>query len=478
MTALPPALPLEEQRKLAMSLVEPLLPTLHDPGFTYEHTQLLRTVSRADPARALELADTVLTDATFKSIARQEAALSLAPTDLVEALAIVALLEPAYIRVETCVRACYELIDGPRERCAQLLDEALQHARAEPGVGLKARELGRIGVCWLDLGEHERGEALLREGQALAEALEPPSEANLRLSVNRGAFAGMLAHVDVPAAVRLLEGFEGSLLDRYRIDVAHGLAAVDPAEAERLFRLPQSSTPEFRMCLATLERMAAADAERAARLARSLIDECEQAFALGTVARGLAAEDRDAAAQLLEEAYGILERARRLGPTQKSLLRDPAVTAAALLPVAEKINPMLVEECIWRALSLRAPWPAAGELARYQGFCMAHVAAMIARYEREIARDLLTPVAGRLREVLAEGTCADYMTGLATTDPRWAAELVEALDDASAPQTENPKLMAGRLLAYVLTYSPRELWKMVYSRLQLRDPDAVDDLWH
>lgn len=477
METLPPLPSFKEQCDLTMSLVAPLVPMLSEPVFRQEHQDLLRIVARSDPARGLEIADKILTNPGFKSVARQSATLSLAFTDIEEALAVVPLVEVPWIGVETCVFACDELMDAPREHRTALLEAALVHARTEPDPGFKARELGRIAVRWLDLGDRDRGTALLREGQALAEALPGPNGQG-------GLFAGALARIDGPAALRLIDGYSGNQLNNYRCDVARGLADHDPVEAERLFRLIESPAAPFRMRLAPLARMTAAGSERAARLARTFIDPCERAFALGTVAHGLAAKDRGAAAGLLEEAYSFLDHAAQLGPTQYGR-RDEALTAAALLPVAERLDPALVEGYLRRALSLRVPRPAAGDSARNQDARLADLAAMIARYDRGIARDLLTPQAARLRETLAEISTDSwsgkpFMRGLALTDPRWAAELVRSLPDTAAPPTKNPKQVASRLLAEWLSLLPRGFWgtwEEVYIHCHLRDFDTIEDVW-
>jgi hypothetical protein len=419
----------------------------------------------------LEIADTILTNPAFKSMARHFAALSLALIDLDEALVVIALAGQPLQRVQMCAFACDELTDAPPEQRVRLLDEALIHARTESDPGLRARELGLIAVRWLDLGRRKRAATLLREGQALAEALPVPDEVNLRIAVNRGAFAGMLARIDGPAALPLLEGFSGHTLHRFRTDTARGLADHDPAEAERLFRSIDPAGLFFRMRLAPVARMAATDAERAARLARNYRDPCEQAFALGTVAHGMAAKDRKAAAALLEEAYGLLDRADQLG-LKRNVRRDAATTAAALLPVAEKINPKLVEGYFWRSLSLRQPWPAASEPRLFRDAGLAELAAMIARYDRSVARDLLASLGGRFG--------AQFMIGPGVTDPRWAAELVRAMPDVPAPLAKNLKLIAARNLAGWLGRPLRGfegIWEQVYGNCDLRDPDTIDDVW-
>ncbi|HEX7377913.1 MAG TPA: hypothetical protein VF278_12410, partial [Pirellulales bacterium] len=365
----------------------------------------------------------------------------------------------------------YELIDAPLERKIRLLDEALIHARSQVDPGQRAYELGRIAECWLDLGRRERGVSLLREGQALAESLPVPEGLNERIAYKRGSFAPMLARIDGPAALRLLNGFSGDALNNLRVDVARSLADHDPAEAERQYRQVDMSGQWFRMRLAPVARMATADAERAARLARSYVDPCELAFALGNVAYALAAKDRKAAVDLLDEAYGLLDHADESGVT-RTLFRDAAITAAALLPVAEKIDPALVEGYFWRSLSLRQPWPTLGDMPILREIRVAELAALIARYDRSVARDLQLPLIGQVG--------SQFMLGLAVTDPLWAVERVRAIPESSAPPARNRKLTALRNLADWLSRSPRGVrgvLECVYIQCNLRDPETRDDRW-
>ncbi|HEX7378853.1 MAG TPA: carboxypeptidase-like regulatory domain-containing protein, partial [Pirellulales bacterium] len=288
MVTLPPALTIEDERELALSLIEPSLPMLRDPTLTVVHNHLLRTLARVDPAAALETAD-ALADPFYVTAAQTEAVRTLLTTDFEQGLAALARLDGPIYRVQECAFACYELFDAPPERRGKLLDVALAQAR-------------------------------------------------------------------------------------------------------------------------------------------------------------------------------------EAGPTQSGR-HDAALTAAALLPIAEKIDPTLVEGYFWRALSWRGPWPAPGDFPRNYNMRLTCLAALIARYDRTIARDLLAPLAARLREAPAEGGVS--MMGLALADPRWAAELVAALPDTPAPPGKGPKLAAARWLAECLVL-PRQghwgTWDRVYRKCYLRDP--------
>lgn len=482
-TALPPNLPLREGRKLGMSLIAPLLPMIHDPVFESKHVQLLNIIAEGDPEQALEISEKVLTNPRFITQARRVAALSIIETDLDEGVAILTTLEKPFDRALAYLNAWDALTEVPHERRDGLLHEALVQTRVENDVGNKVYLMGRIADRWLDLGQRERATALVREGQVLAEQLPSPSEATQRDTAvhMRGRFAGALARIDGPAALALIEGFEEPHRDWYRANLARGLAEHDPAEAERLFHLIEFDNLRFTYGLAVVHRMATTDVQRAARLAESYAEAGQQAYALGIVAHGAATADRATAASFLLQAYERLERALELGQIESDTDAS-AVKAAALLPVAEKIAPEQLEELLWRALAMRPPRAAQGDKNWKRERLTAALATLVARYDRDLARDLLKPLSHRLREAAAEAESSPWhaarplLMALAATDARWAAQLVQALPDYQVEAAKNTKQIAARLLAEWLVSSPHDFWSTVYSYTGLRDPEASDEV--
>ncbi|HVX12453.1 MAG TPA: carboxypeptidase-like regulatory domain-containing protein [Pirellulales bacterium] len=482
MSTLPPSVSLEEQRKLAMSLVEPLLPMMRDPVFGRDHFTLLRIIARADPERALDIAENVLTDPDIKDMARHSAALAAAYTDLDEAFGIAESIPRPYVRAQVYLDAWNALTREPGDRKLALLDQALVHARAEPDAGHKIYLLGQIAHRWLDEGQRERARSLLREGQTVAEGLPAPSETTQRDEAThlRGRFAGTLARIDGPAAERLIEGFGEPYRDWYRANLARGLADHDPAAAERVYKLIESPALRFIYGLATLHRLAAVDTERAARLARNYAEAGERAYALGFVAHGLAATDRRSAERLLAEAFDLLERSQQRGESEKTDY-PAAVTGAALLPVAERIDPTLVEGYFWRALALRGPGLARRNPATTGSDELQKLAAFVARYDHAAARELLEGLAERIRDVAGqaaanEAAAMPSFMALAIADARRAHNLVRSLPDAPEPAPQNPKLAAARALADWLARGPGDLRSSVYDLSGLRDPEGSDEV--
>lgn len=479
MTTLPTEVPLDEQRGLALRLIEPLRPMLKDKTeeFVSDHFRLMEIVARCDPAGALELADTVITDAMVQNFLRVNAASELAETDPEEMLTFITAVPESWMRAKLYLAAC-DAADGDRPHQTTLLDEALLHARAENDAGQKVHLIGQIAERWLDLGDRERGTALLREGQVIAEELPAPTETTRHLGEvhARARFAGSLARIDGPAALKLVVGFGLPQQDWYYADVARGWADYDAAEAERVWGSMQYANLRFSYGLAVLHRMAATDADRAEAIARRYDSADHQAYALGLVAHALAALDPSAARRLLDDAFAILEKAHRAGHVARSGTNSAAV-AAALLPVAERIQPEIVRAYFWRSLALRPPRSARLDVSG--NYELAELAALVARYDREAARDLLRPFAARFRELAAReewnsSHVLRVMMAIAVTDPRWAVQLVDALPDAPSTAPHNMKRAAARMVAGFLGHSDRSLRRLVYLYVGLRDPDRTD----
>jgi hypothetical protein len=482
MTTRPPLVPLEERRRLGMSLLEPMLPILREPVFKSEHFRILSALVEADPNKALEISDNVLTNPQLIAQVRSAAALALLEIDFDESLAAIALVSQTWQRAQAYLNAWDRLTDKPRGDTDRLLHEALLAARAEADAAHKLELLGQIGDRWFDLGERERGTTLLREGQALALQLPSPSKGvDFTEAMHfRAMFAGPLARIDGPAAIALTEGFEKPRRDLYHAAAARGLAEHDAAEAERMLNLLELPSLRFVYGLAVFHRMAAIDPDRAVRLARGYPYASQQGYALGIIAHRLADTNRAAATRLMDEAYVALEgdpaAIQKYDGSQSAATR-----AAGLLPVAEKIDPRLVEGFFWRAMAMRLPRRLKSGADHEYDHDVASFAALVARYDPAVARDLIEPFAGRLRELAAEASSsssriADWVfMALAVSDARWAYELVQSLPDAPVKAGLSPKQSAARLVAAWLGYSPRELWRVVYDRCTPRNPDVRDE---
>lgn len=473
-----------QRREIALRWVEPLLPRLKEGGLTPEKVRLLETLSALDPTQVSELAKSPLFAALGIGEAFDyQAARTLIFEDMDEALALGESLNTPHYRGRLDLAACDALPEESRQRKSELLAAALLQARAEPDVAQRTELIGQIAERWFDLGDEAQGTALLREGQKLAEQLPAPSEAAARAHHEaahmRAFFAGSLARIDTAAALKLSAGFSGQFADRYRMAVALGLARRDPATAERLMDGLEFAEARSWLSLPVLHRMADVDPQRAARAARKCRTDVERGYALALVAHGLARKDAAQAAALLDEAFGLLERAALDGSAETAAWGQPAVLAAALLPVAERIDPALVDGYFWRAMALRSPRVApSGENAAV-AVAPAALAMFISRYDREIAIALVEPIAKELGGLGSAGQ--DWISqvawgSLAVVDAARAGSLIDALPEPPDHSLRAAKNVARRCAAAALAPSPFGWRHAPYQLLPgVRDPDARDD---
>lgn len=484
LTTLPEPLSPAERRKTALRLIEPLLPALKEEGPEDGKVWVLGTLATLNPDRLSEFAGLpAFSRLGFDDTNRYVAALALVREDIDEALALAEAIGTPRYRARLYLAAGDALSDGQRQRKAELLAAALLHARSEPDVGERVELMSRIAERWLDFGETERGTALLREGQKLAEQLPPPSEAAVRAhdstAHSRARFGASLARIDGPAALRLSAGFTSQWADYYRCQVARRLAVHDPAAAERMLDGLVFATARYWQALPMLHQMAAVDAARAARLARRCEADNQRGYALGIVAHGAARRDAAQAKLLLHEAYELLERASASGMDRDSAPEHPAVLAAALLPVAERIDPELVEPCLWRAMALRPPRVRPGA-NNSSPAVVAAFAMFISRYDRDAARAVAALLTERARLMVGDDEyfSARYTwSALAAVDARWAESLMEAMPEPSTLDLRAAKNVARRHMAETLEPSAGTWWHKLYERvLSIYDPDAPDDL--
>jgi hypothetical protein len=276
----------------------------------------------------------------------------------------------------------------------ELLARAARQAREIKDPGQAASLLARVADRRLDLGDADRGSGLVREAQVLAEKsrqqpFPDPSDD----------LAPVLARIDLPAALKLLESRAGQpyQLEMIRTGIANRIAAADPAAARRILGMIEEYRQPAARRVACL-RMAAKDLPAARGLAAEDRDPMVEALLPAMAARDRAGSDPDGARALLREA---VERLGKLGDSQ-AVRPSPAVALARLLPLAVRIDPDRAPDDLWLALSRRPPLPALPESifmtdqVRQRYLDLAELAVLVARYDRAAAEAVFAPVADRL----------------------------------------------------------------------------------
>lgn len=352
------------------------------------------------------------------------------------------------------------------------LAEALLAARAVDAPHLRIRLLGEIGERFFDLGDHEVGAAIVREGREQLAAV--PDDDAPASHYWRASFAAALVYLDLPAAYALVDKLGRPRRDWFLADIARSLAADDPAEAERAIEKMEFPNLRSHYGAGTVHRMASVDPERAARIARSF-SLPGRAYALGLVAEAQASAHPELAANLVEEAYRVLERSLADGTADTE--ESTCGTAAALLVIVERTNPALLDHYMARALAMRPPRPARGDPgARYEGE-IAQMALAVLPYDPQTARALMEPLASRIRSLsaLIERFAAygRVWTAFALIDPAWAHDLVKRLRDAPPDAANSPQADAAEYIIDALIRRDAVRWPSVYLRyLHARHPDT------
>jgi hypothetical protein len=479
--SLPPPVPREEALALARRLLDPAVEAIRPTGDPSLPLRTLEALARVDPAAALEKLDGgVLREPFLVNIVRHRVAEALLDDSPDEALAVIETMDDPAFRTRDLMRVAGRLAATDRPAALAALDRALLAARtAQEPTGIRVLLLGQVAEQWLDLGERDRAAALLREAQPDAAAL--PDEAWAAYA--KGAFAEELAQIDPPAALGLVKDLKDPFeFDRHHGNIAHELAAIQPAEAERVLGMLRDKDPlrgdrlrgDYTVRVAY--RMAAVDRDRARRLADAIADRPLRAYALGLMAGIVAKTDRAAAEGLLRDAFDVLEnrpggRPTPAPPGYRTMYSRPGV-AAVLLPVAEAIDPGLVPEYLARALALRPPYQG-GELFALTD---APLAFLVARYDRDIARGLLDRLVRPDGTPVAEHQAAATAVALAAVDPARAAALVEAMPATPAPPGRpSPADLARLDLARFLARRGDDRWTALHERgVLLWIPDHED----
>lgn len=480
MATLPPASTPGEERSLSGRLLDPFVERVLKEGDQGDKVQTLEVLARVDPARTLAVTEgPTLNEPFLKAMLRLRVGEGLLATALDEALPVFESVEDPGARAMGLLEAVDSLPASERARKLELLDRALPDARAarEP-TGIRLILLGQVAERWLDLGLTEKGTKLLRETQADAGQLPDAAWPGYA----KGAFAEELCQVDLDAALALTKGLSDPReFDRHHGNIAHELAARDPAAAERVLGMVRDRFQRDQYAVRVVYRMASADLPRARRLAGAVGDPGLRGYAQGMAALGLAEAKKSAEARTsLDEALSTLERAASPNGQPPSGLFDAAGVAASLVPVAEKISPELVAETFWRVLSMRGP---RSPDARPYDPAVAtdlKLAMALARYDRAVARALLEPCVGPDAPASVAGEQRGVaFAAAAVIDPAWAVKLVEALPDDPDVKFHATKNAARLAVAATLARRGEARWRYLQSRyLYVWVPDIEDIAAH
>jgi hypothetical protein len=459
-----PQLPREEERALAKNLLNPVI----ERGLAAREkkTELIRPLEAlawVDPARLLELADQNLFNEPFyDNMFRQRVVEALLESSPDEAIAVIeAMAEPRF-RALSYVYAAKHFLGRDNARVPPLLDQAQVEGRLADPPWLRVIATGQIGECWLDLGNREKGVALLNEAKSAAGSLTQAAHDGYA----RGALAEELAQIDLPAALDIMKDLtDPRELDRHHANVAQEIAASNPAEAIRVLGLIKERWQIERQTIPVLYRMVTVDPDRALALAQTMKGTTLRAYGLGLMASRLAPSNKPRALEIFAQAVAALDLPD--GSDQKIFGMYPAeCIAAILLPIAEELDPNLTPGLLWKSIALQTG----------QGFREFQLATLLARFDQPLAQALLDHEMATLdRHSVLGGSGKQPFAAFAVIDPKRLPAFLEKLPDESPMNPRGTKAAAVTVIANILGREGERRWKhLLQNEFFMWFPDIED----
>lgn len=326
----------------------------------------------------------------------------------------------------------------------ELLERAERRIREVDSLVPTAITLVKIGERWFQLGNVERGAALLLEAQKLVDQERPD-----RRSSARDDLLAALWRLDLPEALRFWEADPDwrTTADWFKEAIAEREATTDLEKARQSADALQVKEPWGGLRRIRL-RLAETDLEGARSLTNGYDDPLTDALLPAIAAKAQAETDPSTARALLRES---IDRLASLNPSVPGDA-SPAALIARLLPLATRLDPDRAPDYLWLALARRPVAPSTMVMkpmttAVAQYFLdWAELAALVAQYDRATAEIILAPVmdlfdnfqdADDFRQLGNQGVAA--IAAIAAHDARVAKELLEAIPDAPPQGSGEPR---------------------------------------
>jgi hypothetical protein len=424
MTTLPFKLSKEERRALAEKLMAPRINRALEKEKEDERCRALEWIAGSDPARVLEILEKKsLQSDWWDGYVRRSVAKSLLTESADEARTVVDSMRDPSFRAQGYLDLCDALPAAQIEERRSLLAQALVHTRAVKEADKRTIDLGRIAERLWAVGDKHQATEIIHEGLESAKNLPTAGWSGYA----RGAFADSLAVIDLPAALDLIKHLQDAReFDRHHGNIACRLARTNPVEAGRVWGMMREPFYRGQHGIRVCYRMALQDPERAGRIADQITLPLNRADAHGAMAQALAGVDPKRATKMLKKAFAVLAEQAATGREDFNNFEGSSSLAAKLLPVAEAIDPALVPELFWRAVSYRFPRRNDDpyEAVHPRGWMAdAALAYLLARYDRDVARLILDEATPFLLKQVNNGTY-NLLDAATMVDPHLAVRLI------------------------------------------------------
>jgi RNA polymerase sigma factor (sigma-70 family) len=477
--SLGPPIARERVIRLAETVLKPYAERIIKPG-----------TDREARSRALEVAAEIDPDGAWRKCQAGEAPWDSNPVRIAavrhlaasrpgDAEAIIPTIKNDFWRQSVRIELVDALPPAARDHKLALLNEAALEASQTSDASYRVHHLSEVIRRLIDLGQGAEARRLLDETLPRAQQSDA---ADPRLG-NTRALIGSLARLDLKAALALIpaKGHERTINDLRGL-VAQSIAAQHPDEAERLIgqmTWDNSETYAVKAC----HRMATVDLPRARRIAARIKIDVLRGFALGRMAEAVGERDQATARQLQAESFRAFEAAMGKGPGGVWGARAAAIMAAALLSDVERTDPDRLAEVVDRVLSLRwyprsildvtstRPDTSGIDAMRSD----AALAAILARYDHELARSIARPIIDRLKTPLTKDESRFFdryavLPCLALADPEATAALVEVIPDLKEEGIGQSRDISRLIVAGALAAPESRFWtviRRVFSDLEI-----------
>jgi protocatechuate 3,4-dioxygenase beta subunit len=476
-----PALPRAAELAVADEWATAHLPAAREHPDDGPSVRLFEASVRADPRRGLAAIDHGLfADPWFRDYARRPIARSAFAADVTEGVAIVQSMETAQFRTTGFLDAVEARPDLDRAARHALLLEALANARQVDAPAMKVVMLGNVAAAFARCDDVELARRVFAEASPNADKLGSDDWEEYA----RGAFAENLAEVDPKRARELADSLKDKReYDRHHGNLAHGMAARDPAAAEALLGQMGETFHRDQLARRVCYRMAPVDLERARRIAAKVGGPQARAQTHLVMARALAEhEQQEESRRELELGLAGLAELSDAGEILTNYDRCAAGLGLAFLPVVELVAPDRVDETFWRALSWRrAPGRCDRGVSSPTAWLLQRdgtIAVAAARYDRAATSHLLARFVPQIAELLASSDeeASALAVAQASIDPNEARRWVDAAAANAKGEARNTRrayLLSDILLFLVAT--PQERWdKQMQRNLGLWIVDTED----
>ena len=186
---------------------------------------------------------------------------------------------------------------------------------------------------------------------------------------------------------------------------------------------------------------------------------------------------------MLDEAFEVLDQAVEERKDDWDHLGMACTAGARLLPIVEEVDSRRLSEYMWRTLALRPPIPGPNGRDGISDMANASLAAMIARHDLSIARQVLNAFADRalaLRIGLDDWGLMfrgeDVFEAAAVVDPARAAAMIDSLPNPSGLSLQELKNAARMAVVEIIARPNAERWRYVDRKLlHVRPIDSEED---